>query len=90
MILKISSSQGLSIKKFNGGHLVFSRWPKINSVCPPNNMKTNLKFEVDWGNGFKDIAFTSTYNFKQYIYFKNLMSAILIVADVPKSIASVL
>ena len=22
-------------------------------------MKTNFKFEVDWGNGFKDIAFTS-------------------------------
>ena len=22
-------------------------------------MKTNFKFEVDWGNGFKDIPFTS-------------------------------
>ena len=21
-------------------------------------MKTNFKFEVDWGNGFKDITFT--------------------------------
>ena len=43
----------------DSGHLGFSRWPKINSTCPIDNMKTNFKFEVDWGNGFKDIAFTS-------------------------------
>ena len=47
------------LKKFNGGRIVFSIRPKINCVCPIDNMKTNFKFEVDWGNGFKDIAFTS-------------------------------
>ena len=30
----------------------------INNICPLGNMKTNFKFEVDWGNGSKDIAFT--------------------------------
>ena len=43
----------------DSGHLDFSRWPKINRTCPIDNMKTNFKFEVDWGNDFKDIAFTS-------------------------------
>ena len=43
----------------DGGNLGFSRWRKNNSICPIDNMKTNFKFEVDWGNGFKDIAFTS-------------------------------
>ena len=33
-------------------HLVFSRWPKINSVRPLDNMKINFKFEVEWGNIF--------------------------------------
>ena len=42
--------------KFDGGHLVFSRWPKVNNVRPLDNMKT--KFEEDWGNGSKDIVFT--------------------------------
>ena len=42
--------------KFDGSHLVFSRWPKVNKVRPLDNMKT--KFEVDWGNGSKEIAFT--------------------------------
>ena len=38
--------------------LVLADGPKsIASVL--DNMKTNFKFEVDWGNGFKDIAFTS-------------------------------
>ena len=43
---------------FDGGHLVYSRWPKVSSVRPLDNMKANFKFEVDWGNGSKDIAFT--------------------------------
>ena len=43
--------------KFDGSHLVFSRWPKVNKVRPLDNMKT--KFEVDWGNGSKEIAFTN-------------------------------
>ena len=42
----------IHLKKFNGSHLVFSRWPKINSVRPLDNMKINFKFEVDWGNDF--------------------------------------
>ena len=44
--------------KFDVSHLVFSRWPKVNNVCPLDNMKRNFKFEVDWGNGSKEIAFT--------------------------------
>ena len=52
----------IHFKKFDGGHLDFSIWPKINSVCPLHYMKTNLKFEVNWGNGCKDITFTSIYN----------------------------
>ena len=52
-----------NLKKFDGGHLGFSRWPKINSVYPLDNMKTIFKSKVNWGNGFKDIAFTSiTFN----------------------------
>ena len=39
--------------------LGFSRWPKINSTCPIDSMKTNFKSEVDWGNGFQDFVFTS-------------------------------
>ena len=39
--------------KFDGSHPVFSRWPKVNNVCPLDNMK--IKFEVD---GSKEIAFT--------------------------------
>ena len=42
--------------KFDGSHLVISRWPKVNNVRPLDNMKT--KFEVDWGNGSKESAFT--------------------------------
>ena len=57
MVLKKSRSQMLSIAYiFDGGHLVYSRWPKVNNVRPLDNMKT--KFEVDWGNGSKKIAFT--------------------------------
>ena len=44
-------------------------------------MKTIFRFEVDWENGFKHIAFTSTYNFKQNIYFKSSMAAILQMAE---------
>ena len=39
--------------------LVLADGRKINSICPVDKMKTNFKFEVDRGNGFKDIAFTS-------------------------------
>ena len=53
--------------KNDGGHLGFSRWPIINSICPIDNMKTNLKFEVNWGNGFKDIAFTNIIFDRTYI-----------------------
>ena len=30
-------------------------------------MKTNFKFEVDWGNGLKDITFTSIIFDSKYI-----------------------
>ena len=62
MVLKILRSQGMSIAyilKSSMAAIVFSRWPKMYSVCPLNNMKTNFKFEVIWGSGSKDIAFTS-------------------------------
>ena len=42
----------------NGGHLDFSRWLKINSFRPSGGRTSYIKFEVDWGNDFKDIAFT--------------------------------
>ena len=71
-------------------HLSLSRWPKFNSVRPLDNMKTIFKFEVNWGNGFKDISFTGIYKFKQYIYLKSSMAAILNLAHGSKSIASVL
>ena len=80
----------MHIKKFDGNHLSFSRWPKINIICPLDNMKTIFRFEVDWENGFKHIAFTGTYNFKQNIYFKSSMAAILFLADGRKSIASII
>ena len=51
----------IHFKKFDGGHLDFSRWPNVNSVPPLDYMKTNFKFEVNWGRGSKDIAFTSIY-----------------------------
>ena len=73
MILKISHSQGVFIayilKSLTAAILILAdgpksiaRWPKINSVRPLDNMNTNFKLEVDWGNSF-DIAFTSKYNF---------------------------
>ena len=40
--------------KFDGSHLVFSRWPKVNNVHLLDNMKT--KFEVDWGNGVRPLV----------------------------------
>ena len=53
MILKISLSQVVSIayiiKSLVAAILVFSRWLKINSVHPLDNMKTIFKFEVNWG-----------------------------------------
>ena len=55
-------------KNLFGSHLGFSRWPKINSVRPLDNMKTIFKFKVDWGNGFKDITFTGIYKFKLLVH----------------------
>ena len=46
------------IKKFDGGHLCFCTWPKINSVRSLGGMTSLTKFEVDWLSGSKDIAFT--------------------------------
>ena len=48
----------IHIKKFDGGHLSFHTWPKINSVCPLGGMTSSTKSEVDWLRGSKDIAFT--------------------------------
>ena len=53
--------------KFDGSHLVFSRWPKVNNVRPLDNMKT--KFKVDWGNGSKDTAFTRVVHSKHFQKF---------------------
>ena len=53
----------IHIKKFDGGHLGFGRWPKINSVHRLDNTKTILKFVVDWENSFTHNAFTGIYNF---------------------------
>ena len=64
----------MHIKKFDGGHLGFRTWPKINSIRPLGGMTSYTKFEVDWLSGSKDIAFTrGIYS----IYFKSLMVAIL-------------
>ena len=60
----------IHFKKFDGGHLVFSRWPKMYSVCLLDNMNTNFKFEVNWGSGSKDIAFTSIYYLLLHIFQK--------------------
>ena len=62
-ILKISRSQGMSIAyilKSSMAAILFSADGQ-KSVPPLDNMRTNLKFEVDWSNGAKDIAFTSIY-----------------------------
>ena len=70
MVLKKSRSQRLSIAYiFYGGHLVFSRWPNVYSVRPLGNIKTNFKFEVDWGNGSKDTAFTRFVHSKHFQKF---------------------
>ena len=62
----VNGSQGIAFKRvvhsiqfknFDGGHFVFSGWPTVNSVRPLDNMKTNFKFDVDWGNDSKDIVF---------------------------------
>ena len=34
-------------KKLDGGHLVFSRWPKINNVRPLCGMTSEIKFGVN-------------------------------------------
>ena len=70
MVLKKSRSQRLSIAYiFDGGHLVFSRWPNVYSVRPLGNIKTNFKFEVDWGNGSKDTTFTRVVHSKHFQKF---------------------
>ena len=38
-------------QKFNSGHRVLSRWPKIYSVRPLGGMTAQTKFEVDWLSG---------------------------------------
>ena len=48
----------IHIKKLDGGHLSFCRWPKINIVHSLGGMTSLTKFEVDWLSGSKDIAFT--------------------------------
>ena len=70
MVLKKSLSQRLSIAYiFDGGHLVFSRWPNVYSVRHLDDIKTNFKFEVDWGNGSKDTAFTRLVHSKHFQKF---------------------
>ena len=58
---RVGLVHSIHFKKFDGGHLVLSRWPNVNSVPPLDYMKTNFKFEVDWGNSSKNNAFTSIY-----------------------------
>ena len=43
---------------FDGGHLGFRTWPKINSVRIFGGLISKTKFEVNWLGGSKDIAFT--------------------------------
>ena len=88
MVLKKWRSQRLSIAYiFDGGHLVFSRLPNVYSVCPLGNIKTNFKFEVDWGNGFKDTAFTRVVHSK---HFQKFNGGYLVFNRWPKIKASVL
>ena len=49
-----------------GNFLIFSRFPKINTIHPLSDMKINFKFEVDWWNGSKDISFTSRTDGRMY------------------------
>ena len=74
----------IHFQKFDGGHLVCSRWPKKYSVCPLDNMKTNFKFEINWGSGSKDIVFTSIYHLSLHI-FQKVDGGHLDLADGPKS-----
>ena len=74
----------IHFKKFDGGHLVFSRWPKMYSVCPLDNMKTNFKLKLT-GEAVLKIQHSRAYITLYYTYFKRLMAAILILADGPKS-----
>ena len=67
----------IHFQKFDGGHLVCSRWPKKYSVCPLDNMKTNFKFE-SIGEAVLKISFSQAYITFHYIYFKRLMADILI------------
>ena len=48
-------------KNHDGSHLVFSRWPKTNSVHPISEIRFYFKFEVDWWTGSKDIAFDGSH-----------------------------
>ena len=64
-------SKAYILKSSMGAILFIADGPKMNSVRPVDNVKTNFKFEVDWGNGSKDIAFTSIYYLKsKYIFQK--------------------
>ena len=85
MVLKKSLSQRLSIAYiFDGGHL-FSRWPNVYSVRPLDNIKTNFKFEVDWGNGSKPVKIPLSQGLSIANIFKSSMAAISFLTDGPKS-----
>ena len=52
-----------------------------------DNIKTNFKFEVDWGNGSKDTAFTRVVHSK---HFQKFNGGYLVFNRWPKIKASVL
>ena len=68
----------IPFKMFNGGHLDFSRWAKINSIRPLGGMTSEIKFEVD---RWKDIVFTrGIYS----IYFKKFNGGRIVFSIRPK------
>ena len=75
----------IHIKKFDGSHLGFRTWPKLNSVYPIGGMTSETKLEVDWLRDSKDIEFTRVSI--AYI-LKSSIAAILVFAHGPKSIVS--
>ena len=86
MILR---SQGVSIviiTQFDGGHLVFRRWPKINSIRPLDKMKTIFFSLKSIGETVLNISRSQAYVTFNYIYFKSSMAGILISAHGAESI----
>ena len=61
--------------------------PDVYSVRPLDNIKTNFKFEVDWGNGSKYTAFTRVVHSK---HFQKFNGSYLVFNRWPKIKASVL